>query len=204
MEPVVGGHLGVKRRAKQISLSDRNDGAIGQRREGLGFIANPFDDWCPDEDCSHRRITDLRNVEIHLERCGLGSKRIATDRNVQATDALLIGDAIDDFVGEHNQAGAGPVYRQPVRNGSSERFCHPEYAGQLVNNTRFTARNDQSGDRRELLGPTHWACVGAEGRQHLEVLTEIALKCKHSNGSSVCRVTSHARQGGEVPPGRKR
>lgn len=176
MESLLPRHLRVERRGEDAPLSHRHDATVLERRQTLHVWADPLDDGRADEHRMHRRIAEHRHVEIRLEGLGLGAEGVAADRRVQTSERLLAFDAVDDPVGEKDQAGAGPVYGHPAGYGLPDRLTQAECAGQLVDDARLPAGEDEAVHGGELGWATHEGHLGTEAGEHASMLTHVALE----------------------------
>ena len=131
-------------------------------------------------------LAERGDVEVGLERLVLRTEGVAAHDHVEPAEALLTGDRVEHGVGEHDQPRAGAVHGQPVGDRGLQRLREPERARELVHDARLAARDDEPVDRGELLGPAHERDLRAELREHVRVLSEVALQGQHADAGTGC------------------
>lgn len=194
--------LGVKRRAQEPTLLDRDDATIVKAGENLYMGANFVNHGRANKHRVNRRLAEHRNVESRLERVELVSERIAPHGHIEPAERLLAVDAVVHAVREHDETRARAIHRHSGTDARPQWLLQPKQAAQLVHHARLAARNDEPGDLVELGGSAHFAHVGTELSQHGDVLTHIALQRKDPDGRE--RTTSHAQRDGAGQEGRRR
>ena len=176
MEAGLARDLRVEGGAEQVALPHRDHAAVVEGRERLRGRPDRLDDRRADERGVHRRPVEQGDVEVRLERVELVAEGVAPHGHVEAAEGLLVRQRVEDAVGQHDQPGARAVDRHPVRDPGAQRLPQPERAGELVHHRRLAAGDDQPGDPVELALAPHRHRLGAERREHREVLAEVALE----------------------------
>ena len=143
-----------------------------------------LDHGAADEDGVHRRLAELGDVEIGLERLVLRAERVAAHHDVEAAERLLPGDRVEHGVGEHDEAGARAVDGHARGDRGLQRRLQAEGASELVHHARLAARDHEAVDLCELLGAPHERHPGAELREHMRVLAEVALERENTDAGA--------------------
>ena len=122
---------------------------------------------CADEGRLHRSAVESLDRDLGLERVDLAAEGVAGYDDVEAAEGLLTVDRAGDAVGEHDQPRARAVHRHPRGDRRPDRRLHVERASELVDDARFTARDHEAVDGRQLGRSPHQGDFGAESAQDL-------------------------------------
>ena len=74
------------------------------------LLADRFHPRGSDEDCSYRLVTECRHGERFLEGVHLPTEGIASNGDIYAPEAMLIGPPVEHRRGEQDHAGTGAVH----------------------------------------------------------------------------------------------
>jgi hypothetical protein len=203
VETMLARDLRVEGRAEEIALFNGDAAAVGEGGQGSGARPDGFDDRGPDEHRMYRVGAEHGDVELGFERRRLRAEGVPANSDIEATDAFLAPDGVENDVGEHDQPGAGAIDGQPGRNPGAQRFGQAESAGHLVHHAGLAARNHETVDTVQLIRTANEFDIGAEGPKDLGMLPKITLEGENSNAHGRA-TTNRVRRGGAVRPGRTR
>jgi hypothetical protein len=202
VESGVTRHLGMERCSQQVALLDRYHAPVRKRCKGDDALPHLLDHRRTDKDRMHRGLADGWDVEIGLKGVQLRPERISSHGDVETTDALLVGDGVENPVGKQDQPGAGAIGRKAAADRTLQRLRETEDAGQLIHDARFTARDNETAHLGELFRTANRASIRSQRLENRDVLAEITLERKDTDYRG--RATSHVLQGGAVRANRTR
>ncbi len=193
-------YFGMEGDAHTVPESHADDVSVGQGREHVGAsgIAN---DRCSNKRCSNGLAPNGRHVDHRLERFDLSTERVAFDGDGQTAECLLAVDCSDQGVGEQDEAGARTEHGHATPNGGHDGIARIENSRELVDNARFTARDDEPVETVEVTRETDLTMCNIQSVENLLVFANVALKGEDTDYG---RFTSHVRRGGAARGRRKR
>src|SRR5690606_60650 len=162
-----------------------DDPAVLERRQCGGAGADLLDHGPADEGRAYGSVSERGDVQIHFERFGLTSERVASHQDVEPAEGPLSVDPVDQAIGEHDQAGAGAEHRHADPDRGPDRLRQPELPRELVDHRRLAAGQDQPAHGGELLRTAHSHDVRAEELQQGDVLAHVALESEHPDARAL-------------------
>jgi hypothetical protein len=146
MHAVVVSQFWMKGRSQQVPLPNHDDPTVVTLANGsqdLNGRAHSLYPGGPNEYGPEWLAAKFGNVEVSFERGDLSPKGVASDGDVDATDGLLVGAAVQHLVGQHDHAGARSVDRKPTNDHITQRLQQIVALGEHVHRRRLATRNDE-------------------------------------------------------------
>lgn len=178
VDPVVARQFGVKRGHSSVALSTQYGVAV-DHCENLDLFARPFHHRCPDEHRMERAIEPV-DIDVGLETVDLGAVAVAAHVEVDRTQSVLIGSAIEDARRQQDQPSACAKHREATIDSLAQRIDQAASVEQHRHGGGFTARDYQSIDLIELRAGAHLSGLHAEAFKNSRVSGERALQGEHT------------------------
>src|SRR5258705_318488 len=170
----------MERREPDVRLTAEHRDAV-VLGEHVDRGSGPLNDWRTNEDAGERPAGEAADVERGFERLPLPSVAVPPHGDVEHVQRLLVGTAVDDLMGTHDQPRAGRERGEAAAQGRGQRGAQLGAVEQLVDGGRLSPRQDDRADAREMLWSLDERDVSAEGAERLSVLVERALQGNYSD-----------------------
>ena len=150
MESEIVSELGVERTDGDRPLTAEH-GPFADGGEHIHAGADTLDRGRPDEHGVEGTIDEPTDLEIGLERVTLAPERVAPHGDVDGTQTLLVGAAVENLGREQDHPSAGTERGQTVRQPACEWFAESRRIEQERHRRRFAARKNDGVNRSQGL-----------------------------------------------------